>query len=156
MSGWLSVLVPLGVAALTVTATAVVNFKLRFASDAASASKELKSIALRVSVWAANIFLLAQVLADVLSHEPITRFSAFVIALRVSVLALFAMLLTISRLLDLMPQLLHAQREHLEITRKQMEAEFAHGNVARVRGEINVEVDKTPLQESKREGEGHT
>ena len=51
MPFWLSVLIPVVVAALTVTVNAVVNIKIKFAPDADTAARELKAVGLRALSW---------------------------------------------------------------------------------------------------------
>jgi len=84
---WLSTLVPAAIAVLTIVINAVVNTKIKFAPDAATASRDLRRSALRIAQWILNALVLLFLIQDLLSAEPLTRLVVLKIALEVTVLA---------------------------------------------------------------------
>jgi hypothetical protein len=109
MPSWLSVLVPLIIAVITVTVNAVVNIKIKFAPDAQTAFRDLKDTALRVFQWILNAVLVFQLLRQVFSSEPLTRVAVFAIALHVAVLMLIVVLHMFSRIISVLEQLVHSR-----------------------------------------------
>jgi len=61
--------------------------KIKFGPDAATVSRDLKRLALRISQWVLNAFVGVLLIQDLLSVEPITRVGVLKIALEVTVLA---------------------------------------------------------------------
>lgn len=78
---------------------AVVNIKIKFASSAEAATRDVKAFALRVFQWVLNIGLVFVLLREVLSSEPLTRPAVFAIALQVGVLMLVIVMYAMNRVI---------------------------------------------------------
>jgi hypothetical protein len=116
MPSWLSILIPVAVAAATVAVNAAVNIKIKFAPDADTAARELKALALRVLQWALNLAMVAMLVIEVLSAEPLTRLAVFTITLNVTILGLVVTFYVIHRVLTVVRLIVKAQLRHAEVT----------------------------------------
>ncbi|MDQ3580663.1 MAG: hypothetical protein M3495_03145 [Pseudomonadota bacterium] len=115
---WLSVIIPIAVAALTIAVNAVVNIKIKFAPDATAATRELKELALRVVQWLLNFGMVGVLIRDILSTEPLTRLAVFKITLDVATLGLVVVSYLIHRVLDVIKRIVEVQAQHLGVTEK--------------------------------------
>jgi hypothetical protein len=98
MSPWVSILTSVVVPFLAVAVNAVINMTIRFAPDEATATRRLKDFALRIIQWILNAGLIAVLLREVISSEPLTRLAVFAIALQVGVLILIVVFYMFNRL----------------------------------------------------------
>ncbi len=71
---------------VTIALTAAVNIKIKFAPDAATARRDLATLALKLASWAANALNAFNLYSYVTSTEPITRFTVLAIAVCVAAL----------------------------------------------------------------------
>lgn len=151
---WLAIVLPLAVMGLTVTVNAIVNIKVKFAPDAATANRELKALGgavvqwvLKVVQWVLNLGMVWLLISDITSTEPLTRMAVFKIAVDVATLTLVVVSYFILRVLHLIKRVIEVQHEHVvatgEIQRRHLEVTERMSDVLRAKIEAPPD-DKRP------------
>jgi len=105
------------IAVLTVTVNATVAFTVKFAPDAASAKKQLKSVALRALEWALNCAIVASLLHGLFASGPVTRAAVLQIAMGVGTILFIVTSKFLMRVLQLQGRMIDASKEHFAITK---------------------------------------
>jgi hypothetical protein len=114
MPPWLRDLIPVVVPVLAVMVNAVISMKIRFAPDEATAARELKGLASRIIQWILNAGIVALLVYELFSSEPLTRLAVFEIALQVGVLTLIVVLFVINRFANLLKLSIESQVRTIE------------------------------------------
>ena len=82
----MSLLITAVIAILTIAANATINIKIKFAPNAATASRELVALGLGIAGWVFNGLTMVGLVVAVASPAPVTRFVVFQIALSIAAL----------------------------------------------------------------------
>ena len=114
----MSIVVTALIAALTIAANAVVNLKIKFAPDQATASRDLKSLGLRLLSLVLNVAIAVNLYIQVVSAEPLTRHVVFDIALGVAVLLFSVTTFFMNRLMSLVGDLTQVAAQHAKSTKE--------------------------------------
>ncbi len=100
MPPWLPVVVAVLIAALSVTANAIISTTVKFAPDADTAGRELKRMASLVVSWLATIAVGVSLAYQVTRSGFATKIDVLLIAAQVAVLLFAAMVKLLLRLID--------------------------------------------------------
>jgi hypothetical protein len=98
MPPWVPIAASAAVAVLAIGVTAAINIRIKFAPDAATASREVRTLVLRIVQWLANGYLAISLALAVLSAQPVTRAAVFQIALSTTVLVSLAIVALVNEM----------------------------------------------------------
>lgn len=101
-----------------IAATAAVNIKIKFAPDAATATRAVVALGLRIGSWLVTATLVLELYLTVMSPEPVTRFVVFQIAMSIATLLLGLVYLGFKSLANAVLQTSKLLFRHTEVTER--------------------------------------
>lgn len=110
-------LVPLLVAAISISLTAYITIKVKFAASEEAAFRSIKNGVFKIFQYGLDLIIIGLLIREAISDEPVTRALVFTVSIYFSAIVFSILMGLIARIIGLIEHLNSVQKAHLDLSK---------------------------------------